>query len=117
MSERDFPTTSCPKCGKSMGLSHQCGLDRNVTLGELRKDDEYINERVAEFRPHAKGCTCNRCLQAIIDQQAEQLSYQAKEIKAKNKVFKYLRDNVGRDNVLSIQDIKRMCKKALKDGA
>ena len=47
MTKRTLPTNTCPKCGKSMGLSHICGLDRNVTLGELRTDDEYINERVA----------------------------------------------------------------------
>ena len=36
MTERDFPTNTCSKCGKSMGLSHQCGLEQDV---EIKSDE------------------------------------------------------------------------------
>ena len=43
----------------------------------------------------------------LIDRQAERLN-------AKDAVLKYLRDNVSRDNVLSIQDIETLCKQGLR---
>ena len=36
MTERDFPTNTCPRCGKSMGLSHICGLEQDV---EIKPDE------------------------------------------------------------------------------
>ena len=141
MTERTLPSDTCPHCGGYIGIIHECSRQvgctvcpdclraygpgtihvcpPNPTMEELRTKGL---EQDVELKPD--GCKRCRSLEArltirsrIIDQQAEQLSYQAKEIKAKNKVFKYLRDNVARDNVLSIQDIERMCKQTLKDGA
>ena len=32
MTERTLPTNTCSKCGQSMGLSHQCGLEQDVEI-------------------------------------------------------------------------------------
>jgi len=88
MTERDLPTNTCPKCGKSMGLSHKCGLERDVEIKPDIIETTFTPESVVKcLRELADVWKTNLqdgivCMVAadIIDKQAEQLSYQAKEI-------------------------------------
>ena len=81
MTERTLPTNTCSKCGKSMGLSHQCGLEQDV---EIRPDiietiftPESIVKCLRELADVWKtnvqdGIVCMVAADTI-DQQAEQL--------------------------------------------
>jgi len=92
-SEEWFPGHTCPQVEQDVEIKP----DKNVTLGELREaedfeaayvqEEERIKQCIDDFRPHVEDCTCNGCLQSIINKQAEQ-------IEAKDTVIERLKAEV-----------------------
>ena len=75
-SEEWFPGHTCPQVEQDVEIKP----DKNVTLGELREEEERIKQCIDDFRPHVEDCTCNGCLQSIINKQAEQIEAKDTEI-------------------------------------
>ena len=64
----------CPDLPPLNAERSVAGLDKNVTPGELREEEERIKQYIADLiGSPVEGCTCSGCLQAVIDQQAKQI--------------------------------------------
>ena len=75
MTERTLPTNTCPKCGKSMGLSHKCGLEQDVELKSTVDPVTLARELRRAYEPIRGQGAANAVLHlcCLIDKQAEQL--------------------------------------------
>jgi len=86
-SEEWFPGHTCPQVEQDVEIKP----DKNVTLGELREaedfeaayvqEEERIKQCIDDFRPHEEDCTCNGCLQSIINKQAWQMLEMLEQMK------------------------------------
>jgi hypothetical protein len=74
--ERAGPPVDLPTYSPDAEMTKALEVQATKSLRELREDQEHLDARTREFRPHPDGCECPSCLRRIVDKQAEQLKRQ-----------------------------------------